>query len=183
MELWVVKVCMLNIIIKRIVHWSDAAFCTVCSGLSVPILRVITVGLVVEWNCSLFIPHHTIVAGYYGITLAVRVSLCCTSVRPYFRAITWVSVNGFSPNSVDALILRRSGFGLLMGLFRQFLTELSAPNTSVFSFLDDNFIKYQWIVTKLGVCIDIVETWFGQISSIFGRVICPWHIRIFFSGW
>ena len=31
--------------------------------------------------------------------------------------------------------------------------------------------KYQWIFPKLGVCIDIVETWFGiadgQISSIF----------------
>ena len=66
-----------------------------------------------------------------------------------------------------------------MGLFRQFLTELSAPNTSVFSFLDDNFIKYQWIVTKLGVCIDIVETWFwisdGQISSIWQSYLPMTH--------
>ena len=41
---------------------------------------------------------------------------------------------------------------------------------SVFSFPDDSFSKYQWIFTKLGVCIDIVETSFGiadvQIPSI-----------------
>ena len=35
--------------------------------------------------------------------------------------------------------------------------------------------KCQWIFTKLGMCIDIVEIWFGlvdgQILSIFYRVI------------
>ena len=38
------------------------------------------------------------------------------------------------------------------------------------SFPDDNLSKHQWIFTKLGMCIDIVEIWFGiangQISSI-----------------
>ena len=41
----------------------------------------------------------------------------------------------------------------------------------VFSFLDDNLSKYQWIFTKLDMCIDIVEICFGiangQILSIF----------------
>ena len=40
--------------------------------------------------------------------------------------------------------------------------------------------KYQWIFTKLCLCIDIVEIWFGiangQISSIFDRVLCRWHV-------
>ena len=58
-----------------------------------------------------------------------------------------------------------------MGKFRQFLSELPARDTSLFSFLDDNFSKYQWIFTKLGMCIDIVEICFGiangLISSIF----------------
>ena len=40
-----------------------------------------------------------------------------------------------------------------------------------FLFPDDNFSKHQWIFTKLAMCIDIVEMWFGiangQISSIF----------------
>ena len=40
-----------------------------------------------------------------------------------------------------ALTLRRSGLGLLMGKFRQFLTELSARDTPIFSFLDYNISK------------------------------------------
>ena len=32
---------------------------------------------------------------------------------------------------------------------------------SVFSFPDDNFNKNHWISTKLSLCIDIVEIWFG----------------------
>ena len=72
--------------------------------------------------------------------------------------------------------------GLLMGKFHQFLTELLASNTSVFSFLDDNLSKShlsksQWIFSKLGLCSDVVEVCFGiangQILSIFDRVIYP----------
>ena len=57
---------------------------------------------------------------------------------------------------------------------------------SVFSFLDDNLGKHQWIFTKFGMCIDIVEIWFEiakwQISSNFYGVICPRHAHIFVSG-
>ena len=94
-------------------------------------------------------------------------------------------MNGFSPNLMCALVLWRSGFGLLMGKFRQFMTKLSARDTSVFSFLDDNFGKYQWIFTKLGMSINIMEILFGianrQILSIFDRVICPWFVGILFT--
>ena len=48
---------------------------------------------------------------------------------------------GFSPNLLYALTLRRSGLGLLMGKFRQIFTELSARDTPIFSFPDDNFSK------------------------------------------
>ena len=55
-----------------------------------------------------------------------------------------------------------------MGKFHEFLTELSAYYTSILS-------NCQWIFTKLGMCIDIVETWFGiaivKILSIFDRVM------------
>ena len=59
--------------------------------------------------------------------------------------------------------------------------------TSVrFSFPNDNLSKHQWIFTKLGMHIDIVEIWFGiangQILSIFDGVICPRHAHIFVSG-
>ena len=54
---------------------------------------------------------------------------------------------------------------------------------AVFSFPDDNLSKRPWIFTKLGVCTDIVEIWFGivtgQILSIFDSVICPGYVRIF----
>ena len=60
--------------------------------------------------------------------------------HPYFRfrTISWVNNKGFSPNLLYALTLRRSGLGLLMGNFRQLFTELSARDTPIFSFLDDN---------------------------------------------
>ena len=42
---------------------------------------------------------------------------------------------------------------------------------------DINFSKCQWSFTKLAICIDIVEVYFGkvneQISSTFDTVICP----------
>ena len=73
-----------------------------------------------------------------------------------------------------------------MGKFRQFW-QLSAQDRPVFSFPDDNFSKYQWIFTKHGVCIDVVEICFGiadgQILSILDRVICQHYIRILLSGW
>ena len=73
-----------------------------------------------------------------------------------------------------------------MDRFRQFLTELSARDTPIFSFPDNNLSKHQWIFTKISMCIDIVEIWFGiangQISSIFDGVICPKHAHIFVSG-
>ena len=54
-----------------------------------------------------------------------------------------------------------------MNKFRQILMELSARGTPI------------WILTKLGTCIDMKKIWFGiaygQILSMFGRVICPGH--------
>ena len=73
-----------------------------------------------------------------------------------------------------------------MGIFCQFLTELSARDTPIFSFPDDNLSKRQWIFTKLGMCIHIVKIWFGianaQISTIFDGVFCPRHTHIFVFG-
>ena len=70
-----------------------------------------------------------------------------------------------------------------MGKFCQSFTELSAQDTPIFLFLDDNLSKHPWIFTKLGMCIDIVAVWFGitngQISLMFDRVICPRNAHIF----
>ena len=73
--------------------------------------------------------------------------------------------------------------GLLIGKFLRFLMELSARDMSIFSFQDDNLSKYQWIFTKLDICIDIVETWTGtangQILSIFDRDLPETHSSLF----
>ena len=116
-------------------------------------------------------------AGYYGFTLAVCLSICLSVIYSSIFSLSddKFSVDGFSPNLVCELILWRSGFEFLMGKFRQFLTELSGRNMSVFLFLDNNLSKYQCIFTKLVMCIDIVICFGianGQISSIFNRLIC-----------
>ena len=83
-----------------------------------------------------------------------------------------------------------------MGKFCQTLTELSAGDTPIFLFPEDNLSKCQGILTKLGTCIDIKEIRFGianeQISSIFAKLsacnlimigyyrftfICPRHFQ------
>ena len=62
---------------------------------------------------------------------------------------------------------------------------LSVRPSARFSFPDDNLSKHQWIFTKLGMCIDIMEIWFGIangqiLSNFYG--ICPRHAHIFVSG-
>ena len=50
---------------------------------------------------------------------------------------------------------------------------------SVFVFWDNELSKYQWISTKLDICIDIVELWFGfadrQILLIFDSYL--WYVH------
>ena len=114
-----------------------------------------------------------------------QISSICDSylpaTRPYFHfwTINLVNVNGFSPNLVCALILWTSALGLLMGKLRPVWTELSARNTSVFYFQNNNSSNSQWIFTDFDMCNDIVKRYFGiahcQISSIFDKVICPRH--------
>ena len=55
--------------------------------------------------------------------------------------------------------------------------RVSVRPSERFLFPDNNLSKHQWIFTKLGMCMDIVDIWFGiangQISSKFYGVICP----------
>ena len=68
-----------------------------------------------------------------------------------------------------------------MGKICRFLTELPARDMPVFLFRDNNLSKYQCIFAKLGMCIDIVDIWFGiangQNLLIFNRVTCSRHVR------
>ena len=60
-----------------------------------------------------------------------------------------MTANELSQNVGCALILWRSVSELLMDKVRQFLTELSARDISVFSFQDNKLSKFQWIFAKL----------------------------------
>ena len=79
-----------------------------------------------------------------------------------FRMIPWVSVCGFSPNLdiVEIWFNQWEALHVLMGKFIQILKELSARDTVIFSFQDDNLSKCKGILTKFGTCIDIKEIWF-----------------------
>ena len=64
-----------------------------------------------------------------------------------------------------------------MGKFHHFLTELSAGDTSGFGFQTITSVNVNVFLTKLPMCIDIIEVCFGnangQILSTFDKVICP----------
>ena len=96
------------------------------------------------YNLYICIPSHMIVVGYY--VFPFKGSFICLSAIG-FRSLTWIVFDGFYSNFVYTFISGVSGFGLLMGKFRQCLTELSASHTSVFSFQDD-------------LNIDICQTWY-----------------------
>ena len=90
----------------------------------------------------------------------------------------------FSHDSFFVVIPRHT---IVAGYYGFTLVVRESVRPSVrFSFPDDNLSKRQWIFTKLGMCIDIVEIWFGiangQILSIFDGVICPRHAHIYVSG-
>ena len=110
-----------------------------------------------------------IVAGHYGFTLVVRVS-----VRRLIRScVVNQSVFSFPDDNLSKCQWISTKLGICIdidlvldcffGRFRQFMEELSAGDMSVVSFQDDNLRKYQWNFTKFGVCIDIAS---GQISSL-----------------
>ena len=135
---------------------------------------------------KLFMPCHTIVAGYYRIALAVCVSVHLSvvhlSAHPYFRfrTITLVNVHGFSPNLVCDIV--EVWFGLLMGKFRQFLTELSSCNMSVFSF-PDNYIN--GFLPNLVCALILWRSGLGLLMSkfclFFYGVICSQYICVLLS--
>ena len=127
---------------------------------------------------SLNTPPHDSRVGRSCVCPSVRPSILRPYIRPYFVS-GWqrVNINGFSPNLVCALILWRSCLGLLMVEFRQILTELSARDTPIFPFPDDNLSKCQGILTKLGTRINIKKIWFGiangQILLFFWQSYLP----------
>ena len=78
----------------------------------------------------LLIPCTTIEVGYYGVTLvicvSVHMSVFPTPVPTFFQDDNLRKCQRIFTKLGMCIELWRSGLGLLMGKFRQFLTELSA---------------------------------------------------------
>ena len=58
----------------------------------------------------------------------------------------------------------------------------SSVRSCVLSFLDDILSNYQWIFTKLYICIDIVEVWFGIANGkflSFSTELSACHMSVF----
>ena len=117
-----------------------------------------------------------IVAGYYGFTLDIcPLCICPPSIRISFPDDNLNKHQWFSPNLVCAVILWRSGLGLLMGKFHQILTELSVRDTPIFSFPDDTLSKCQgilnlihafiWKRSCLGLLMGKFRQWFTALSA------------------
>ena len=66
-----------------------------------------------------------------------------------------------------------------MGKYCQILTELSARDTPIFSFLDNNLCKCQGILTNLVHALILRRSdlglLMGKFLSVFDRLICQWH--------
>ena len=67
------------------------------------------------------IANGQILSMFDGVICLRHASILC------FWTITWVNFDGFSPNLVYALILWRSGLGLLMGKFHEFFDGVICP--------------------------------------------------------
>ena len=93
--------------------------------------------------------------------LSVRQSYVRPSVRPFFRFRVITSKHQWIffklGMCIDIMVI---WFGIANGQISLFFTELSARDTPIFSFPDDNLSKHHWIFTKLGMCIDIVKIGF-----------------------
>ena len=72
-------------------------------------------------------------------------SICLSPVHLYFhfRTISCINISGFSPNFVCALMWK-SGFGLKMGKFCQFSSELSAHHTIVVGYYHFKFLFFKY---------------------------------------
>ena len=93
----------------------------------------------------------------------------CNILVLRFKMITWVKLMDSHQLGI-CIATVEIWFGIAVGQISIFW-QLSARNTSVFSFPEYNLSKYQWIFTKLGIVTAVVEIWFGianrKISTIF----------------
>ena len=110
----------------------------------------------------LSIHSHNKMAGYYGFTLVVCLSISLSYVCPSVVSFPdgnlsecqWIFTKlGMCIDIVEIRFWIANG--QISSIFDSYL-----PAIHPFFFLDDNLSKYQCIFTKLSMCINIVEIWY-----------------------
>ena len=121
------------------------------------------------------------VSHWISMCLSVRHPIYCTLVHPYFISRWWVNISGFLPDLVCTLILWRSGLGLLIGKFCQFLTvTMYLPVLHLYF----RFWTITWVnvnefpLNLVHVCALIL--WRSGLGLLFGKfhfdiVLCRLH--------
>ena len=72
-----------------------------------------------------------------------------------------------------------------MGKFRQIFTELSARDTPMFSFPDDNLVNNKGFSSNLLYALTLRRSGLGLLMGKFRQIfteICPRHAHFFVSG-
>ena len=107
-------------------HWLSVCL-SVCPSVCRTSLRPYFRFWECQWICTKLCVCIDIVELWFWIANGqILTELSARNTFLSFRTISWLNLNGFSPNLICALILWNPGLGSLMGKFRQFLTELSA---------------------------------------------------------
>ena len=122
------------------------------------------------------------------VCLSVPLLYVRPSVRLYFhfRMITWVNINGFFTKLSICINIVEIRFGIAnVQISSVSDRDIRPRHFSNFRFWTIISVSIEGFSQGLGMCIDIMRIWFGianrQISSIFDRVSCPWHVRGFVS--
>ena len=68
-------------------------------------------------------------------------------------------------------------FAIANGQISSIVDRVICPDTLVFSFPEYKLRKYQWIFSKLGMCIDNVEIWFRFANGKFRQFLTELSAR------
>ena len=106
--------------------------------------------------------------------MSVCLSISHTSIHSFFCFFLFpddnlVNINGFSPNLVCALILWRSGLGLLIGKFRQMFSEFSARDTIMLGYYSLTFDYVHYLTDfspQLMECMNVLHTISYGLKSV-----------------
>ena len=143
-----------------------------------------------DWSFLYTCTNLTLLVNFYTLPHDSGGVLWCHIGRPwvcllYVRfsflddKITWVNINRFSRNLVCALILWRSGLGLLMGKFCQIFMEVSDSDTTMAGYYSLKFFIWKCRYQKMYFfCLSLLFcanafTLYKEVRVLLSSIMCP----------